>query len=271
VTSSQSGPVESLRTGDDGRFHFRLPPPDTSGFTVYFTTAEYLTVRYFGAPIHPGAPTGAYTVEVHDTTSHLPGAIRTARRDVGMAPVEEGGWEVNELVRVRNTGEKTLMPDPERGSWELKLPEGATDFETGEGDVAPTQVRLVKDRMFLLAPLTPGDRDLFLRYRLPARPSRSELAVAAPTDTLNVYVRQPAPEMTVTGLGEGRSLDVQGEKFLQYSGTAPEDGRRVSLEWTAVRAAPASPVVAGLVAAVVVLLLGSWAALRGEGRPGLRA
>jgi hypothetical protein len=266
VTSSASGPLATQTSGPDGGFRFTLPPADT-GFAVFFTTADYLSVRYFGPPVHQDEATSGYEVAVHDTTSSLPGALKTVRRDLVLLPQTDGGWEVDEIVRVRNASDRTLVPRAGQGTWDFQLPEGATDFQTGEGDVTPDQLRLVGDRVFLVTSLVPGDRDVYVRYRLPAGHSSSAITLRDGADTVNVFVQQPSPEVTAAPLVARPPVTVEGEKFLQFSGTSVAPGTRVAIRWKAPAHLPFSPVVAGIGAAVLILAVGTAAAVRNRDLP----
>lgn len=261
VTSGASGPVASATSTADGAFDFDLPPADT-GFAVYFTTVDYLTVRYFGPPVHPDDPAGRYEVAVYDTTSSLPGAITTARRDMVLLPQTDGSWEVDEVLRVRNSADRALVSHGGLPAWEFQLPEGATEFEAGEGDVAPDKLRRVGDRVFLVSSLVPGDREVFVRYRLPAGTDASSILLGGGTDTMNIFVRQPSPELTVAPLTAQPPVTVQGESFLQFSGTDLAPGTTLAMEWSSPAKPPISPVAAGIAAALVLLGVGTAAAVR---------
>ncbi|HEX6068856.1 MAG TPA: hypothetical protein VFZ18_03515, partial [Longimicrobiaceae bacterium] len=186
VTPNESGPLGQQVSGADGSFRFALPPTDTADFEVFFATAEYATVRYFGEPIHRGAAVVDYAVEVYDTASALPGAIRVARRDVVLLPEAQGGWEANEIIRLHNGADRTLVSAGGMPTWEMMLPPGITDFQAGEGDLTAAEVSRMGDRVLVLAPLIPGDRELFLRYRIPESLELAVLEIGAPTDTMNV-------------------------------------------------------------------------------------
>src|SRR5690606_26586369 len=136
VRSSDSGPVGSSVTAPDGSFSFSLPPADTSGFEVFFVTAEHLAVRYFGPPIHGASAPATYQVAVFDTASAIPGAIRVVRRDIVLIPETQGGWEANEIIRLNNSADRTLVSPDGMPVWETRLPAGVTDFEAGEGDLS---------------------------------------------------------------------------------------------------------------------------------------
>ena len=124
------------------------------------------------------------------------------------------------------------------------------------------------DRVLVLAPLIPGDRELFLRYRIPQSLERAALEIGAPTDTMNVFIGQPSPAVEVTGLTTTKVVEAQGEQFVQYGTTAIGEGDEVSLSWDAPASAPVAPEVAGGAAAFLVLLVGSWFAFRHRGAAG---
>jgi hypothetical protein len=265
VTSAESGVVGSQVTGGDGSFQFTLPAADSAGFEVYFVTAEYLSVRYFGQPIHGAAVPDGYAVAVYDTASALPGAIRVARRDVVLLPQSQGGWEANEIIRIRNEAGRTLVSAGGLPTWELRLPQGVTDFQAGEGELTAAEVVTMGDRVLLLTSLLPGDRELFLRYRIPVSLEGAVLPVETPTDTFNVFVGQPSPAVEVGGLLTTNVVEVQGERFVQYGATSLQSGDEVSLAWQAPAGPPVAPEIAGGVAALLVLLAGSWFAARTRG------
>ncbi len=266
VTPDASGPVAGGVTGQDGAFAFSLPPADSAAFEVFFVTAEYLSVRYFGQPVHGGAAPAGYAVAVFDTTSALPGAVRVPRRDIVLIPETEGGWEANEIIRLHNGADRTLVSRGGLPVWEMELPEGITDFQAGEGDLAAMEVTQMGNRAMLNASLVPGDRELFLRYRIPISLENVALPIGTATDTFNVFVGQPSTAVEVAGLETTKVVEVQGERFVQYGTTDLAVGDEVALRWDAPASPPVAPEIAGSAAALVVLLIGSWIALRARAR-----
>jgi len=266
VTPDSSGPVGQTMTDAGGVFRFTLPAAaDTSGFEVFFATAEFRSVRYFGSPIHGGAVPADYSVAVHDTAYALPGAIRVARRDVVLLPEPQGGWEANEVIRLANDGDRTLVAEVGMPTWETPLPAGITDFEAGEGDFTAAEIVRMEDRLLYLAPLIPGETQLLLRYRVAEDLEEAVLAVTAPTDTFNVFIGQPSLAVSVEGLTSTQVVNVQGEQFVQYGRAPVAAGEQVRLTWDAPLGAPISPELAGAAAAVLVLLAGCWFAFRQRG------
>lgn len=262
VTPDQSGPVGTATTASDGGFSFVLPPVDSTAFEVFFATAEYLSVRYFGSPVHGGAAPPDYRVAVYDTASALPGAVRVARRDIVLIPEPQGGWEANEIIRLHNPTPDALVFNGDVPAWEMRLPQGVEQFQAGEGDFSAAQIARVGDRVMLVAPLLPGDSSYFFRYRVPVSLGEYALPIGSATDTVNIFVGQPSPAVEVSGLQTTNVVEVQGQRFVQYGATGVAEGDRVSFSWDAPTTPPLPPAVAGTVAAVAVLLAGSWFALR---------
>jgi hypothetical protein len=265
VTTAESGVVARTTTDAQGRFRLRLPPADSTGFTVYFATAEYGAVRHFGRPLHPSDDRSDYTVEVFDTTSTPARPVRVGRRDLVLLPHNDGSWEVNEIIRLRNDGPLTVVSTDGRPVAEVDLPEHAAAFEAGDGDAPTDQVQRMGNRALLLMPVLPGTREIFFRYRLPARPAVLALGGAIRADSMHLYVQQPAPRIEVAGAAPADIIQVDGDRFLQYA-TTGTSSEPIRVTWSAAGAAPVSPVVAGLAATLMVLLAGGAVALRNRRR-----
>jgi hypothetical protein len=273
IDSQSSGEVAVARTGPDGRFRLPLEQTPDVAFTVFFATVDYLGVRFFGRPIHPTEAARDYLIAVHDTASVLPEPIRIVRRDMVLIPESSGAWEFNEVMRIVNPTRLALTSAAGMPTWEFRIPPGATDFEAGEcafdadsGSVLPHEVSQMGDRVLLLAPVVPGARDLCIRYRVPAAPHQTGITLDSPTDTLNLFVRQPSHLTGVPGFFATRMIDADGERFLQYGATDLGAGTRVDLQWSR-PGPPVDPVLAAVVVTLLLLAVGGWAAVRN--RPGV--
>ena len=269
ISTSNRGVTSRATTGADGTFRLPLPPADTAaGFAVVFATASVDGVRYFGPALHPGDRPAGYEIAVHDTTSAagVADSVRVSRRDVFLIPQMNGGWEVAEVVRIRNPAGRTLVPVEGKPIVGMEIPPAADEFQAGEGADSLAGAGLVRmgTRVWLTEPLVPGDRDLFFRYRLPARRGQTAVPVGHPTDTLNVYVREPGPAVRVAGLTDMDPLEAEGERFARYGGTALVPGARVSFAAADARAggAPVDPRAAALAVAAVILAAGAFLAIR---------
>jgi hypothetical protein len=271
VTRDSAGVVATGVAGTDGSFAFRLPPVDTSGFTVFFATAEFHGVRYFGPPVHSREPTGRYAIQLFDTisadTSRSP--IRLAQRDLVLIPEMQGGWEVNEVLRIQNPEQVTLVSRSGMPTWTMRIPEGVTAFEVGEGQFSAEEAQRMGDRVLITAPLPPGVRELYIRYRISEDHPVFTLPVLHRTAAFNVFIRQPSPDIDVRGLSPAESVTEGSETFLRFSGADLAAGTRVSVGWKGARTAPVDPIHASVATVLLVLGAGAWAgARRRSGSPG---
>ena len=264
VTADAAGVVATERSDTEGDFSFPLTPADSGSFTVYFATAEYQGVRYFGPPIHPGDTLSSYTLAVFDTASvgALGDSIGVAQRDLLLVASADGGWEVDEVLRLENRSGRTLVGPSGLPAWEFRLPTGISSFEVGEGETASGDVQRMGDRLLITAPVRPGARELLLRYRIPPQSSALSLALAQPVSRFNVYLRQPSPEVQVTGLRQSDLVEEGGERFLLYSASDLVPGNEVRVRWSG--GPPLSPVVASVGIVLLLLSVGAWKAMRGN-------
>ncbi|HET6231122.1 MAG TPA: hypothetical protein VFE05_13695 [Longimicrobiaceae bacterium] len=269
VTRTASGPVAKTVTSPDGSFAVAVPSVSAdAGFTVFFATAEVDGVRYFGPPLHAGDARDGYRLQAYDTTS-APAAVdsvRIARRDVALIPEAQGGWEVGEIVRVDNRSHRTIVPGSSKPVWSLPVPHGITAFEVGEGEVVQGEVAHMGDRVYITAPITPGARELFIRYHVLAGRSSLPIQVASATDSLNVFIRQPAPKASVAGLSGPKPFAADSEKYVQFNGANLRPGARVVLSWDVPTPAPVDPKIAAIAVAGLLLLAGAGVAIRQSGR-----
>jgi hypothetical protein len=269
VTRNTRGPVSTVTTGAAGDFSIALPPvQDTAGFTVFFATATTDGVRYFGPVVHGAAGDTNYRIEVFDTTTSraVADSVRVTRRDV---------------VMVAGSARRTLVPDATRPLFGIAIPKGSTAFQAGDGGPEsdspqagasqnPGDVVRVGDRVWVAAPLVPGGRDLIFRYRLPASPRQAALPVEHTTDSVNVYVKQPAPEMEVAGLAKPKPYEAEGDNFLLFSGAQVRAGSSLGLDWRGPTPSPVDPRWAALALTGLVLAAGAWLGVRRGREPGAR-
>lgn len=273
VTSGAAGALDSVLTDAAGTFSFALPPADTAGFTVFFTTATFRGVRYFGRPLHPGDAGADYNLEVFDTIgAGAAGAppVVLSRRNVLMLPRPEGGWEVDELLRIENAGSFTVVSAYGAPTWQHPLPAGATDFEIGDSEVAAEDVQRVGDRVLVTSAVPPGARDLLLRYRL--RDGAAALPVGEATEIMNLLLRDAAGDVAVSGLAPADPVASEGDTLRRFTGAQLSAGHRIVVDRGSAAGAPLDPRWAAV--AVLLLLLGGGAAVaarRPKATPGAAA
>ncbi|HEY0022401.1 MAG TPA: hypothetical protein VGB24_05805 [Longimicrobium sp.] len=269
VSSDTSGMVGRAMSGPGGAFQFTLPArADTATFTVFFAAAMVDGVRYLGPALHPNQPGAGYLVQVYDTTS-AQGAVdslRVTRRDVIAVVGVKGGWEIAEAVRVENPGTRTVVGRGGTPVFGVSIPPGASEFQTEQplaGASASTggDVMLVGDRVVAAVPLVPGSRDFLFRYRVLGSRKPLALPISQATDTLALYLRQPAPNVTVEGLNDGTPFEAEGDRYLRFTGVRLRPGARVALRASRPAGGVDPRLVAGA-ATLLVLGVGAFFALR---------
>ncbi len=263
ITNIGAGMSSEGATDEAGRFRFTLEPDTTATTNVFFVTAEKSGIRYFGSPVHAGlALPEDYRFEVFDTASSAPLPVKVPVRDVFLAALPDGAWEVNDWIRISNENRVSLVAPTGVPTFEIRIPASATDFEVGEGSILPNEISRMDDRVMMVSPVTPGTRDLLVRYRLPPRPTRATFPIGQPTDTMNLYVLQPSHLSEVIGLPRLNSIPFEGDEYLRYSGSDLAPDSRVDLAWSGALSAPINPIVAAVTASILLLLAGAFFAFR---------
>jgi hypothetical protein len=262
VTRADAGVVATTTTDAAGRFRLPLPVADTSGFTVWFATTQYHGVRYFGAPLHPNDSPEDYTIAVYDTLMVVAAAspVRIVRRDIVLLPDPTGSWEVNEIFQIRNSVDRALVAPDGSPTWEFRIPSEATAFESSEGEAGDATIVRMDERVLLVAPLPPGDREVYVRYRLPATSSELQISVGSPTASLGVFVAQPAPRVHTVGLAEAEALQAEGRTFQRFDAANLDPGTSLAVQWSPA-GPPIDPLHAALVVITLLLVVGAAAAL----------
>ena len=213
ISADSSGPVDSVRTSDNGayRFRYRLDSPRS----MYIISARYSGVAYFTTPLREAAVTSPDAdVSVYDTTSAaFPLSVRA--RHVVIAPPEAGGVRrVVDVYEVANDSNRTLVAGAVSPTWSVTLPEGAREPGSGGGDLPPEAFRFTQGRAELLVPFPPGSRQLVLTYAIPA--ARATIPVADASTRLEVLLEGADAKVTGAGLLAEEPVSMEGRSFQRY-------------------------------------------------------
>lgn len=189
VSRAAQGPVDSVRTGPDGRFALRAALDTTA---IYLISAQWAGVAYFARPVPAGeARRGAeVTLTVSDSSSAQP--VRTTGRHLVIAAPEEGiTRQVIEVIRLRNPGPASrVAPDSLSPAFVVPLPAGAVELIGAEGDFSGRAVELHDGRLEIVAPIPPGDAQLLVTYHLDAEGDAS-LTFDTAVDSVEVLLEEP--------------------------------------------------------------------------------
>jgi len=217
VGADGAGPVDSARTGPDGRYAFRYRATGDSS-ALYFVSSRYGGIAYFTPPLKERVVTGAAAdLLVYDTTSAAV-AIRVAGRHVVvMAPDSGRTRRVVEVFEVSNDTSVTRVAGTlERPTFEARLPDGARDIRAGDGEVTADAMTFAGGRARILAPIPPGIKQFSFTYRLPASGEPISVPSIAPATVLEVLLADERGSVSGAGLRETPPASVNGRRFRRF-------------------------------------------------------
>ena len=211
--------IDSVQVAADGSFAFELPGvPDPESGTVFFASTLHEDILYFGIPVNSVIQLDStYLIRVYETELAPPGGgdFTVSVRNLFLQDMGTG-WSVVDLIQIRNDGGRTLVPANGGPVWSYPLLGGARDFEVGESDLAEDAVSFADGRMYITAPVPPGERLYAVRYTVPGH----EFVAPLPgrTETMELLVREPARFTAVTGLQPLAPIEVEaGVTYRRYA------------------------------------------------------
>ena len=258
IGRTAQGAIDSSTSATDGRFRFRRPADSTA---IYLVSARYAGIEYFGELMRaPGSDRAL--VLVSDTSSTAPLSLG-GRHIMIRRPDESGTRAVLDLFSIRNDGPYTrVSAGADAPTWSLLLPAGAADPEVEQGEVSGAAIRFSGDTLLLLAPVSPGQKNVMVSYTLPPGVDRPRWA--APTDTFDILVEEPGATVRGAGLAPADSV-MMAETVLRRWTVQKPDGAwgEVRFSGGAAMRRTVLTVLTGLLALAVVV--GAWLAFRRRG------
>ena len=222
VSADDSGPVDSLSSGADGQFRFRLPGVSgTPALTdAWFFSVRHAGVTYFGTPIHTAAQLDSlHVLQVYDTTTApAGGASLPLVARYTMLEGEPEGWYVTDMMQLVNDGERTLVAGAGGATWVYPLPAGAADLEIRGEQTAFSGARIADGALRVTSAIPPGQREFLVRYRVPE--PFVTLRYPGVTGEAGLLVREPTPQLAVDGLNSEAPVEMaMGVRYRRYTGT----------------------------------------------------
>jgi len=220
VGPAGQGPLDTMLTDPAGRFGFRFAADTAS---VFLLSARYAGIEYFSRPVSgdPGRADTSVTLIVADTSSEQPVAVRQ-RTLLVSRPDESGTRVVIDWLVLSNRGPRTrVAPDSLRPVWGGPLPEAAQNVEMADSRLsqfAAEAVSFRRDSALIFAPLSPGDKELMLQYRIPG-PLRKFVVPASVSDSVFVLLEEPGARVTVPRLMVVDSQVIEGRPFYRWAGS----------------------------------------------------
>jgi hypothetical protein len=217
IAHDTSGPLDSMRTNARGEYTFQYSRAEDDS-ALYLVSSVRGGVAYFTAPLRPGHVRGeAAELMVFDTTSgKLP--LRVMGRHFVVGPDKAGGrHEVLEVYELSNDSSLTAVaPKDGRAVWTAIIPEQASSFRVGEGDVSEGGLVMRKGRVELFAPVAPGLKQLSFRYELPPDAFPLTVPITEPVAVLEVVADDPGARVSGAGLREMPPVQSEGRTFKRF-------------------------------------------------------
>jgi hypothetical protein len=218
VGPQEQGPIDSMRSGADGGFRFRVAAPDTGA--VYVVSTRYDGIGYFSAPISPQDRAGADTIRlaVYDTSTGGAPLDVEVRHLVIASPGADGSRAVLDIAQVGNAGTTTrVAKDSAAATFWMLIPSGMVSFEVGESDVPPSAIRRDADTVLVHAPFPPGHKQIVVSYVIPRGARSVRLPFGRTTARLELLVEDSTARATGVPLVAGNPMELQGRSFRRFS------------------------------------------------------
>jgi hypothetical protein len=226
VGQRSQGPIDTVVAGSSGRFEFRFSADTTA---AYLLSARYAGIEYFSQPVatNPSRPDTAVVVIVADTSSTAPVTIRQ-RTLLVSAPDESGTRTVLDWFVLSNPGQLTrVAPDTTVGAWGTPLPPEAQNVELADNRMSqfsPEALVFRRDSVLVFAPLSPGDKELMLQYRIPGSLRRFVVPAERVTDSVFVMVEERNARVAIGGFVAADSQMLDGRAFKRWAGIHRQPG-----------------------------------------------
>jgi hypothetical protein len=226
VGRAGQGPIDTVHADRGGRFRFQFAADTTAAFLL---SARFAGIEYFSSAIasNPARPDTGVVLVVSDTSSAAPVSVR--QRTILVSAVDETGTRtVLDWFVLSNTGERTrVAPDTLHPSWGAPLPPDAQNVALADlrlSQFAPEAVTFPRDSVLVFAPLSPGDKELMLQYRIPGTLRRFVVPGAGPVDSVFVLLEDRGGRVTLPKLVAADSQMIEGRRFLRWAGALAHPG-----------------------------------------------
>ena len=215
VGTDRAGALDSMRTTAGGLYRFRYQAVgDTNA--LYFVSSRHAGIAYFSAPLRGAlVPEGAGDLLLFDTTSGPVPIHLRGRHMVFMTPGGDRTRTVVEAFQLSNDSSITRVARGSEPVFSALLPDGATDVQAREGDLAPESVVFAQGRLGVFAPVPPGVKQFSVTYHLPAT-ALVTVPGSAAVSALEVLTEGDATTASGAGLTEGKATALNGRQFRRF-------------------------------------------------------
>ena len=264
VGPDSAGPLDSMRTDGYGRYHFtyrRFGDPTA----LYFAASVYDGIAYFSAPFRGGAVRGDDAeIVVFDTTTHPVKFTVQGHHLVIGAPRPTGMRDIVEVYEVSNDTVVTAIGrDSMTVVWSAPLPHGATGFTAGQGDVSASALQRRGDQVVMLAPFSPGVKQISFTYSLDARAFPLDVTLDRLNGLLEVLLEEPGAQVRSTALRSQGNATTQGRTFKRFLAQNAPVGERVRIDVPSTAFTARSTLVTAVAVGISLAMIAAlWIAYR---------
>jgi hypothetical protein len=276
VGRDTAGPIDSVRTGSEGRYAFRYRPSG-AGDALYFASTSYGGIAYFSTPFRDAVVTGdAAEITVFDTTTApVPVSVRGRHLIVGAADPASGARNVIEVFEISNDSSLTALPraGASDGVFSVALPPGAQGAAVRPGsDFGPEAVSFAGGRAVLRAPFAPGLRQMAYSYRVTDAAFPLTLPLERATAVLEVLVEDARGSATGGKLTQADNATVDGRTFRRFVAQDVPAGGPIRIELPPVPSSGSRWVLPGVLVVVGIGMAAAFVVVdRRRRRPRLAA
>jgi hypothetical protein len=218
VGHDKAGPIDSLKTGADGTYHFAYKTTGDST-ALYFVSTTYGGVAYFTAPLHDVTTTGEdAALTVFDTTSSPLPILIAGRHLVVGSPNANGNRPIGEVYDLQNDSTLTLVArDGKTPVWSTHIPAQAVNFElNARGDLTKDAIIHNGTSVGVLVPISPGIRQVAFTYELPQKAFPLTVPLENQTGVFELLVQEPNAHIVGIPLHETAAQAVEGRTFRRF-------------------------------------------------------
>lgn len=228
VGPGRQGPVDSVAADRAGRFGFRFGA-DTAA--TYLLSARYAGIQYFSQAIatNPARPDTAVVLIVADTSSAAPVTVRQRMLLVSRPDESASRTVIDWFVLINPSGLTRVSSDSLRPTWGTPIPPDAQNVELADARLSqfsPDALVFRRDSALLFAPISPGEKELMLQYRIPGELRRLAVPLT-PSDSVVVLLEEPSARVIAPPLSRTEAQLLEGRRFLRWAGPV---GGAVALE-----------------------------------------
>jgi hypothetical protein len=236
VLTSYKGRVEAEKwtstLDNDGNFLFENLGTEPS--IAYQVSVVHQDATYYSPPLGFNVDVGEHEVEVVVFDSTTDGAVvASPARHLLLEPIP-GGVSVTEIMILRNASDRTYIGGEEahpglRETLRFVLPEQAINLEISDGFL-PTHTIPTAEGFVDTWPIFPGDDQRIYGYTIPSQAGAATFTtrLSVATDKVSVLMPDVGARMSVTNLPDRSAPDIQGSKYILFSGQNLAEGTEVT-------------------------------------------